>query len=166
MCHPQVATIQVLHHLALTQYLKPHLSAFYLMFAVSTLSVRCHSLNFSTKVAATVQPTRPQPETKDQRNQAGYEADESDEDEFFDVSCILTWFDTLHPYSDSPPLQVPGTPTETEGGKNRAGSKQVESDEDASLVNASTSSRLSLHASEVRSPLVTAPVPSQQVSKM
>ena len=81
------------------------------MFAVSGLSARYHSLNFSTKVAATVQPTRPQPETKEQRNKAGYEADDSDEDEFFDVSIVLTWLDTLHPYSDSPPLQVPGSPT-------------------------------------------------------
>lgn len=116
-------------------------------------------------MAATFQPTRPRPETKEQRNKAGYDAEESDEDEFFDVSIVLTWFDTLHSYSDSP-LQVPGTPTETEEGKNRAGSDHVDSDEDASLVNASTSSRLSLHTSGVQSPLVTAPLPSQRVSKM
>jgi hypothetical protein len=66
------------------------------MFAVSSLFVRYHSLNFSTKVAATVQPTRPRPETKEQRNKAGYEAEESDEDEFFDVSIVLTWFSTLY----------------------------------------------------------------------
>jgi len=136
------------------------------MFAVSSLSVRYHLLNFSTKAAATVQPTRPRRETNEERNKAGYEAEpESDEDEFFDVSIVFTWFDTLHPYSDSPQLQVPGTPTETEEGKTRAGSEQVDSDEDASLVNASTSS-LSLHASGVQSPLVTAPLPSQRVSKM
>jgi len=61
---------------------------------VSSLSVRYHSLNFSTKVAATVQPTRPRPETKEHRNQPGYEAEESDEDEFFDVSIVLVRYFT------------------------------------------------------------------------
>jgi len=60
------------------------------MFAVSSLSVKYHSLNFSMKMAATVQPTQPRPETKEHWNKAGYEAEESDEDEFFDVRIVLT----------------------------------------------------------------------------
>jgi len=67
------------------------------MFAVSSLSVRYHSLNFSTKVTTTIQPTQRRPVYEERRNKAGYEAEGSDEDEFFDVSIVFTWFDTLHP---------------------------------------------------------------------